>query len=49
MIGKLMCKLFGHKRGKKIGEQGSAEGVTATYECPRCSATWTRKVRRAAA
>lgn len=49
MIGWLKCKLFGHKRGRRI------EGSTAlhkalehqVFECPRCKTTWIRKVRRA--
>ena len=53
MIAKLICKLLGHKRGvRTIIEQPSYKtaGVTVNqllqgYRCPRCSATWTRKVR----
>ena len=50
MIGKLLCKLFGHKRGKKVSGMGLDDGTLfRSYACPRCAATWTRKVRRAAA
>ncbi len=31
----------GHKKGKRTA---FAEGV-ATYQCPRCKATWKRKVK----
>lgn len=42
----LACRLpvmlgGGHKRGKK---GGAVDGL-ATYQCPRCKATWTRKVK----
>lgn len=46
MIGKLLCKVFGHKRGRNVGAQGDpANGVVRVYACPRCTATWTRKVK----
>lgn len=41
LFGKIACMLLGHKRGKRIA-QSQAE---KTYRCPRCAATWTRKVR----
>jgi uncharacterized C2H2 Zn-finger protein len=37
---RLWCWLTGHARGKRIGE---IDGI-ATFRCPRCMATWTRKV-----
>ncbi len=41
MIARLLCKLFGHRRGKRV------DG-TDTIACPRCNATWTRKIKAAA-
>lgn len=51
MISKLKCWLFGHKRGKRVvytvgGPESDGE---REYECPRCEATWTRKIRKKAA
>lgn len=48
MIAKLKCWLFGHKRGKRVvytvgGPESDGE---REYECPRCEATWTRKIRK---
>ena len=44
LLDKLICAIKGHRRGKRddkiivnMGEQG--------YRCPRCGATWTRKVK----
>lgn len=50
MINRLLCRLFGHKRGKRVvytvgGPEADGE---REYQCPRCEATWTRKIRRAA-
>lgn len=50
MIAKLICWLYGHKRGRRL----TASMVTTTstgpetnrFECPRCAATWTRKIRK---
>ena len=42
MIARLICRLFGHKRGVRINLAGA--GDTAEFACPRCRATWTRKV-----
>ena len=46
MIGKLICLLTKHKRGKQVSK-GSILLPGApweiTYECPRCKAQWTRK------
>ena len=46
----LICKVKGHKRGKRVfvytpGDQES-DGARK-YECPRCRATWVRKVSKA--
>lgn len=43
LIGKLLCKMFGHKRGRIVGLRVSiGEQI---YRCPRCNATWARKVK----
>ena len=53
----LLCKLprwmgGGHKRGKRVGYEikqhedgGTVLTGKAAYRCPRCGATWTRKLR----
>lgn len=41
MIGKLICLLTKHKRGKRL-ETVTYDG-SVIYECPRCKATWVRK------
>lgn len=53
MIARLICYFIGHKRGKKVftikthDASGQRTTVERTeYACPRCKATWTRKVRR---
>lgn len=43
MIARLKCWLWGHKRGKKVGEQGTPAGIERIYECPRCRSRWVRK------
>jgi hypothetical protein len=52
MLGKLICWMLGHKRGKKFGSRqldklsNNGNGTWATvYQCPRCGAQWTRKVK----
>lgn len=46
MIARLKCWLFGHKRGKRLLMVTTTSTVLVnTYECPRCKATWTRKVK----
>lgn len=47
MIARLKCWLWGHKRGKRVvytvgvpESDGQRE-----YQCPRCKAIWTRKVK----
>lgn len=46
MIGKLICWLYGHKRGQKTGVS-SDKGEQ--FRCPRCRAVWNRKTKKAAA
>ena len=46
MIGKLICFFKGHKRGRRIGTVTNPTGPDfIDYQCPRCLATWTRKVK----
>ena len=47
IIGKLICFVMGHKRGRKIDTLGRADGVVTShvYKCNRCGDTWTRKVK----
>lgn len=45
---RLLCWLFGHKRGRRVvytvgGPESDGE---REFYCPRCSATWTRKIRK---
>lgn len=46
MFSKLVCWWYGHKRGKRLTETAttSSDMRIVQYECPRCKATWTRKV-----
>ncbi len=46
MYRKLVCRLLGHNRGVRIGQAnvGGSLPQAAMFECPRCHATWTRKV-----
>ena len=45
--GKLLCAMFGHRRGRRIDDLlGTLQGQGLYYlECPRCLATWTRRVK----
>lgn len=48
---KLWCYFFGHRRGRRVvytigGPECDGE---REYQCPRCEATWTRKIRKAKA
>jgi hypothetical protein len=41
LIGRLICAVKGHKRGKWVDQ-----GIEwKKYRCPRCHATWSRKVK----
>ena len=51
LFGKLICRIKGHRRGKRVvytvgGPESDGE---REYQCPRCEATWTRKLRKAKA
>jgi hypothetical protein len=53
MIGKLICLIKRkHKRGKRVTDlPGIAASCAMGHElfrCPRCGATWSRKVKAAA-
>lgn len=55
MIGKLICWLLGHKRGKRIAEAtGDAYAEfhvlagNAVFECPRCHRRWARPAKKVA-
>ena len=40
MWGKLLCRLFGHKRGRRTGVSSSRGDQ---FQCPRCKDVWNRK------
>lgn len=42
IINWLLCKVYGHRRGRKMIEP---LGMSIYYRCPRCGATWTRKAK----
>lgn len=51
MLSKLLCRLFGHKRGRAM-PRGTEPQVAVDkptpgkwFQCPRCSATWFRKAK----
>jgi len=58
LIGAILCKLTGHKRGRRITKSSVAGtdmandvyiaecGGHIIMRCPRCHATWTRKVKQ---
>lgn len=55
LIGKVLCRLpkwlgGGHKRGRREGviENHAAGLFFHTFACPRCGATWMRKVKKEA-
>ena len=45
IINRLHCKLSGHKRGKRFTLDGDTDQSPKRFRCPRCLATWTRKVK----
>lgn len=49
MIARLICYFRGHKRGVRVKTTEWLSGIDIPmspqeYYCPRCFATWTRKV-----
>jgi hypothetical protein len=47
-FGRMVCALQGHLRGKQSGiDILCDDGATKrTYQCDRCGATWSRKIRK---
>jgi len=45
MIGKLICYFKGHKRGQRVNQEAPFDNSVYRFQCPRCKAIWTRKVR----
>ena len=46
LIGKLICKFRGHKRGVRVSGERAVEALPLVmYQCPRCSAIWSRKAK----
>jgi hypothetical protein len=47
-LGWLVCKIKGHKRGKRVmfySASSTAMADRIEFRCPRCLATWTRKAK----
>ena len=42
LLGKLICAVMGHRRGKRI----DSAGALVRLQCPRCLAEWIRKERK---
>lgn len=49
MFAKLYCRLFGHRRGKRVGAATDIINGATTFYCPRCNTRWTRKTKVKAA
>lgn len=45
-FGALVCMGMGHQRGKRVLSYGNKTGYV---QCPRCGATWARKIKQHAA
>lgn len=46
LLAKMQCYFAGHKRGKRTGIYGAnALAGHVDYQCARCKARWTRKVK----
>lgn len=44
---RILCKLLGHRRGKRMLRSSMPVGTlndVIGYRCPRCHETWTRKI-----
>ena len=51
LLSRLYCKVFGHRRGRRINPAMDYTGAYIPpshvgFQCLRCGATWTRKVKR---
>ena len=48
-IGRLLCFVRGHKRAKRLSVAATPAAIyapgIAAYQCQRCLAIWTRKVK----
>ena len=48
-LAKLWCWFRGHKRGVRVAYSADVPaGSMIHYRCPRCAATWARKMPKAA-
>lgn len=47
MIAWIKCRFAGHLRGKR--DKALTSQTEVVYRCPRCTATWSRKVAKAKA
>jgi transcription elongation factor Elf1 len=45
MFGKLICRFKGHKRGRRVVQEGDTSEMPLRFACPRCGAQWTRKAK----
>lgn len=46
LIARLKCWRYGHQRGRRMSEVTFTSTTPLNhFECPRCKATWTRKVK----
>jgi transposase-like protein len=43
ILRRLICRLKGHKRGKKLAPTSTTHN---RFECQRCGAQWERKARK---
>ena len=52
LLSRLYCIIFGHRRGKRMNNPDGHTSLFKPYpddiifSCPRCGATWTRKIKR---
>ena len=48
IMGRIVCMVKGHKRGKSVGTHTTAKGKYTRFACPRCGGNVkTRKVKEA--
>lgn len=46
LIGKLLCWLYGHRRGRRDQTAIVLTPNRIAYRCPRCAFAYTRRARR---
>lgn len=50
LIGRIVCFVVGHKRGRLVPDmplgRHSEQTRVHIYACPRCDATWMRKIKQ---